>query len=56
MHASIFSPKLGVVLGPWDGTAYFLTLAEGYHSNDARGITRSGENPDAAASNTADSR
>jgi outer membrane receptor protein involved in Fe transport len=23
-----------------------MTMAEGYHSNDARGVTRSGENPD----------
>jgi TonB dependent receptor/TonB-dependent Receptor Plug Domain len=43
--ASMFSPKLGVVLGPWAGTTYFLNLGGGYHSNDARGVTRSGENP-----------
>jgi hypothetical protein len=47
VRASIFSPKLGIVLGPWGHTSYFITLADGYHSNDARGITRSGENPDA---------
>ena len=47
VRANIASPKLGVVLGPWAGTSYFITLAEGYHSNDARGVTRSGENPDA---------
>jgi hypothetical protein len=46
-RASIFSPKLGIVLGPWGRTTYFITLADGYHSNDARGVTRSGENPDA---------
>jgi hypothetical protein len=46
VRAGIFSPKLGVVLGPWRGTTYFLSLADGYHSNDARGVTRSGENPD----------
>ena len=45
--ANIASPKLGVVLGPWRGTSYFVTVAEGYHSNDARGITRSGANADA---------
>jgi len=44
---SIFSPKLGIVLGPWARTAYFIDIADGYHSNDARGVTRSGENPDA---------
>jgi hypothetical protein len=45
-RASIFSPKLGVVLGPWAKTTYFLNVGDGYHSNDARGVTRSGENPD----------
>jgi hypothetical protein len=44
-HAQIFSPKLGLILGPWTGTSYFVTVAQGYHSNDARGITRSGESP-----------
>jgi hypothetical protein len=43
--SSLFSPKVGLILGPWDKTMYFLNLADGYHSNDARGITRSGENP-----------
>jgi len=45
-RASIFSPKLGITLGPWNRTDLFITLAEGYHSNDARGVTRSGENAD----------
>jgi TonB dependent receptor/TonB-dependent Receptor Plug Domain len=45
-RASIFSPKLGVVLGPWAKTTYFLNVGDGYHSNDARGVTRSGQNPD----------
>lgn len=44
-RASIFNPKLGVVLGPWAGTTYFVNVAGGYHSNDARGVTRSGEDP-----------
>jgi TonB-dependent Receptor Plug Domain len=44
-RASIFSPKLGLVLGPWANTTYYINLADGYHSNDARGITRSGANP-----------
>jgi outer membrane receptor protein involved in Fe transport len=45
-HASILSPKLGIVLGPWAMTRLFFSLASGYHSNDARGVTRSGQNPD----------
>jgi outer membrane receptor protein involved in Fe transport len=44
-RASIFSPKLGIVLGPWASTTYFIAVADGYHSNDARGVTRSGQNP-----------
>ena len=47
-RASILSPKLGVILGPWARTSYFINVADGYHSNDARGVTRSGDNPDAA--------
>ncbi len=43
--ASILSPKLGMVLGPWADTRFFISLASGYHSNDARGVTRSGQNP-----------
>ncbi len=46
-HANLGSPKLGIILGPWRDTSYFINLAEGYHSNDARGITRSGANPEA---------
>jgi outer membrane receptor protein involved in Fe transport len=45
-RASIFSPKLGIVLGPWANTTYFIDVADGYHSNDARGVTRSGQNPE----------
>jgi len=47
VRAHVFSPKLGIILGPWNRTSYFVTVAEGYHSNDARGVTRSGESPDA---------
>jgi len=45
-RASIFSPKLVIVLGPWANTTYFIDIADGYHSNDARGVTRSGQNPE----------
>ena len=49
VRANIFSPKFGITLGPWYRTSYFITVAEGYHSNDARGVTRSGENPQVQA-------
>ncbi len=45
VRANIFSPKLGIVLGPWNTRTLFLTVADGFHSNDARGVTRSGEDP-----------
>ncbi|MDQ2949342.1 MAG: TonB-dependent receptor, partial [Acidobacteriota bacterium] len=45
-RASIFSPKLGIILGPWVKSTYFINFGDGYHSNDARGVTRNGENPD----------
>jgi hypothetical protein len=38
-HSAIFSPKVGLSLGPWWRTAYFLDFGTGFHSNDARGST-----------------
>ncbi|MFZ2725252.1 MAG: TonB-dependent receptor [Methylococcaceae bacterium] len=37
--ASLFSPKLSLILGPWYQTEAFINLGYGYHSNDARGTT-----------------
>ncbi len=37
--ADIFSPKVGVVLGPWAQTEFYLNAGTGFHSNDARGTT-----------------
>jgi outer membrane receptor protein involved in Fe transport len=37
--AGIASPKLSVVLGPFDKTEFFVNLGKGFHSNDARGVT-----------------
>jgi len=36
---SIVSPKLSVMLGPWNETEFFLNYGRGFHSNDARGTT-----------------
>ncbi len=40
-HAQAFigSPKFGVVFGPFAKTEFFLNAGEGFHSNDARGVT-----------------
>jgi outer membrane receptor protein involved in Fe transport len=38
-NASIFSPKLSMIFGPWAKTEYFLNYGRGFHSNDARGVT-----------------
>ena len=34
---AIFSPKFGLVLGPWARTELYLSAGTGFHSNDARG-------------------
>lgn len=36
--AAIASPKLGLVLGPWAKTEFYVNGGMGYHSNDARGV------------------
>jgi hypothetical protein len=38
-HASVASPKGGVVLGPFGGTEFYANGGYGFHSNDARGAT-----------------
>jgi hypothetical protein len=45
-RAAIFSPKLGLILGPWLKSIYFINIGDGYHSNDARGVTRGAQNAD----------
>ncbi len=37
--AGLLLPKATVVLGPWARTELFVNFGEGYHSNDARGVT-----------------
>lgn len=51
--AWISSPRLSLILGPWARSEFFLNWGQGFHSNDARGITarvtaRSGEAIDPA--------
>jgi len=48
-RASLLSPKLGVSFGPYGPVTAYANVADGFHSNDARGVTRSGENPDVPA-------
>ncbi len=38
-HDFLASPKLSLVFGPWSKTEYYLNMAYGFHSNDARGAT-----------------
>jgi outer membrane receptor protein involved in Fe transport len=45
--ASIVSPKASLTLGPWNKTELSFNWGEGFHSNDARGVT-SPDNPAAA--------
>ena len=37
--SSKLSPKLSAILGPWGKTELFLNAGQGFHSNDARGMT-----------------
>jgi len=37
--AGIFSPKGGLVIGPFNGTEFYVNGGFGFHSNDARGTT-----------------
>jgi len=34
-----WSPKLSIILGPWQKTEFFVNAGRGFHSNDARGTT-----------------
>ncbi|HXO73347.1 MAG TPA: TonB-dependent receptor, partial [Bradyrhizobium sp.] len=38
-NAFIGSPKFSLVLGPFAKTEFFVNTGEGFHSNDARGVT-----------------
>src|ERR1700730_12915219 len=38
-NAFIGSPKFGAVFGPFAKTEFFVNAGEGFHSNDARGVT-----------------
>ncbi len=35
--ASIVSPKLNLIFGPWAKTEFYVNMGSGFHSNDARG-------------------
>jgi len=48
------SPKLSLILGPWDKTEFYLQGGFGFHSNDGRGATQtqepvSADNPNGGA-------
>jgi len=48
-NAFIGSPKFGVVLGPFAKTEFFINAGEGFHSNDARGVTTTESPTDGSA-------
>lgn len=37
-QAEVFSPKLGLVFGPWYDSEIFLNWGQSFHSNDSRGV------------------
>jgi outer membrane cobalamin receptor len=38
-YDGLASPKFGAVIGPFDGTEFYVNAGLGFHSNDARGAT-----------------
>jgi len=40
-RASITSPKMSLIFGPWEKTEYYINAGYGFHSNDGRGTTLS---------------
>ncbi|HEY3901801.1 MAG TPA: TonB-dependent receptor [Chthoniobacter sp.] len=50
--SAIFSPKFGVVLGPWDKTEFYANVGSGFHSNDARGSVLSFDSSGAGQRNS----
>jgi outer membrane receptor protein involved in Fe transport len=38
-NASLLSPKLSLIFGPWEKTEYYVNAGYGFHSNDGRGTT-----------------
>lgn len=38
--ANLLSPKLGLAFGPWGSTEFYFNRADGFHSNDARGVVK----------------
>ncbi|MCJ2101013.1 TonB-dependent receptor [Methylobacterium sp. E-046] len=47
----IVNPKLGLVLGPWFDTEFYVNYGGGFHSNDVRGVTATVD-PQSALFNT----
>jgi hypothetical protein len=41
------SPKVSLILGPWDKTEFFANAGRGFHSNDARGVVANAGTADA---------
>ncbi len=38
VRSAVLSPKVNIILGPWDDTEFYLDFGQGFHSNDARGV------------------
>jgi hypothetical protein len=36
--AQVVSPKVNIILGPWEKTEFYFDFGQGFHSNDARGV------------------
>ena len=38
VSSAVLSPKVNLILGPWDKTEFYMDFGRGFHSNDARGV------------------
>jgi outer membrane receptor protein involved in Fe transport len=39
-HASLFQPKVSVIVTPWTTTEFYLSAGRGFHSDDLRGVNQ----------------
>jgi hypothetical protein len=39
VDAQVVTPKINLIFGPWAKTEFYLDYGQGFHSNDARGVT-----------------
>jgi len=51
VHQGLLSPKFSAIFGPFGKTEFYSSIARGFHSNDARGVTQTEVPPNGPADN-----